>query len=138
MPISKVIILDPWLDPLPTPGPAPYAPSGKLHEVLPSVEAPVQLSLGGVAHPHDSELSLKTPLKGHPKMFVINSEGFTLWKDHYARLQEIMATWEPQGRRIATISKTCFMLRHTLTSDSTFSWKQTHFFLGLLYPSYPR
>ncbi|KXN89590.1 Platelet-activating factor acetylhydrolase [Leucoagaricus sp. SymC.cos] len=78
LPISKVIVLDPWLDPLPTPGPAPYA-----------------------AGTSDSTLPPAAP--SGPRLFVINSEVFTLWKDHYARLEEIMAVWEPQGRRIATI-----------------------------------
>jgi len=27
-------------------------------------------------------------------MLVINSETFTLWRDHFARLQEVVSTWE--------------------------------------------
>jgi platelet-activating factor acetylhydrolase len=38
-------------------------------------------------------------------MLVINSEAFTLWKDHFERLQDVMAVWEPQGQRILTICK---------------------------------
>lgn len=39
----------------------------------------------------------------HPRMLVINSETFTLWKDHYARLQEVVAGWEPHGGKILTL-----------------------------------
>lgn len=38
-----------------------------------------------------------------PKVLVINSEAFTLWKDHFSRLQDVMSVWEPQGQRILTI-----------------------------------
>lgn len=37
------------------------------------------------------------------RILVINSEAFTLWRDHFNRLQDVMAAWEPQGQRILTI-----------------------------------
>lgn len=39
----------------------------------------------------------------HPRMLVINSETFTVWKDHFARLQKVVAGWEPQGGRLLTL-----------------------------------
>lgn len=56
IPITKCLIYDPWLEPIPSPGPVPL-----------------------------------TPPEGHslPRMLIINSEPFTLWKDHFARLQSI-------------------------------------------------
>ncbi|EKM80049.1 hypothetical protein AGABI1DRAFT_120085 [Agaricus bisporus var. burnettii JB137-S8] len=71
IPISKLVLLDPWMDPLPSPGP----------ELYQSKEQPQE----------------------PPKVLVINSEAFTLWKDHFSRLQDVMSVWEPQGQRILTI-----------------------------------
>lgn len=42
---------------------------------------------------------------GHTRMLVINSETFTLWKDHYARLKEIVKGWEPEGKNILTLGE---------------------------------
>lgn len=104
IPISKVVVLDPWLEPLPTPGPVPYSPMDPSCEDPASVEASVRASLDETTIA-GSNASVPKLSQGPPKLFVINSETFTLWKDHFARLQEIVATWEPQGRRIATLSK---------------------------------
>lgn len=38
-----------------------------------------------------------------PRLLVLNSEIFTLWKDHYSRLQDVVNSWEPQGQRIMTL-----------------------------------
>ncbi|KAG5633990.1 hypothetical protein H0H81_004006, partial [Sphagnurus paluster] len=77
LPITHALILDPWLEPLPEPGPLPLE----------------TLRQGALI---DND-------KTHPQMLVINSEVFTLWKDHYARLENIMRVWEPQGKRILTL-----------------------------------
>jgi len=61
LPITHALVLDPWLEPLATPGPAPH------------VEAT-----------RDSRA---------PTILVINSEEFTLWKDHFDRLQDVVRTW---------------------------------------------
>jgi len=58
IPVSHGLVLDPWLEPLPSPGPAP-----------------------------DNSLS------GHPKLMVINAEGFTLWTEHFKRLEEVVPAW---------------------------------------------
>ena len=39
----------------------------------------------------------------HPRMLVINSETFTVWKDHFARLQEVVKGWEPEEKSIITL-----------------------------------
>lgn len=61
IPISHCLVLDPWLEPLPSPGPEPFA---------------------------DQPCEAK-----HPKLMVINAEGFTLWKDHFKRVEEIVPAW---------------------------------------------
>jgi platelet-activating factor acetylhydrolase len=61
IPISHGLVLDPWLEPLSSPGPEPFTNQG-------------------------SEIR-------HPKLMVINAEGFTLWKDHFKRLEEIVPAW---------------------------------------------
>ncbi|KAF8165535.1 platelet-activating factor acetylhydrolase, isoform II-domain-containing protein [Crassisporium funariophilum] len=100
IPVIRSVILDPWLEPLPSPGPVPL---------------PKEIHSNGI----DAVQSMMTSLEGtnlssnknnnidngsiHPRMLVINSETFTVWKDHFARLQEVVAGWEPQGGRIMTI-----------------------------------
>jgi len=68
LPIRKVLLYDPWLEPLPSPGPTPIQTD-----------------------------------KPSEQMLVINSEVFTLWKDHFARLGSMVDAWEPQGRSILTL-----------------------------------
>ncbi|KAG2369618.1 platelet-activating factor acetylhydrolase, isoform II-domain-containing protein [Suillus spraguei] len=70
IPIHKALILDPWLEPIPSPGPCP-PPQG----------------------PGDTL----------PQLLVINSEKFSLWKDHFARLIDVVQAWEPEKRRLLTI-----------------------------------
>ncbi|KAG6821565.1 hypothetical protein H0H93_000074 [Arthromyces matolae] len=38
-----------------------------------------------------------------PQMLVINSEAFTLWKEHYTRLENVVKAWEPNARRLLTL-----------------------------------
>ncbi|KAH7914420.1 tRNA synthetases class I, catalytic domain-containing protein [Hygrophoropsis aurantiaca] len=77
IPITKALILDPWLEPLPSPGPSP---------------------------PSNDSL---------PEILVINSEPFTLWKEHFDRLVGIVNEWVPEGRRLLTIVGS----QHTSFSD---------------------
>ena len=111
------MILDPWLEPLATPGPVPFenpspSTSGSTGEKISS-----SLDATTVVPAASTETEMKPP---PPRMLVINSEAFTLWKDHYARLQKVVAEWEPQGGHILTIS-TCsskFQNSHSLlTTD---------------------
>lgn len=62
------------------------------------------------------DLDMKLP---RPRMLVINSEAFTLWKDHYARLQKVVAEWEPQGGHILTI-RACFFYLVLCLLDADF------------------
>lgn len=70
IPVHKALILDPWLEPIPSPGPCPP--------------------------PQGSGDAL-------PQLLVINSEKFSLWKDHFARLIGVVQAWEPEKRRVLTI-----------------------------------
>lgn len=96
-----MVILDPWLEPLPTPLPVPYT------IVAPTGEAAIKSSLEVMTSFANQEGGAPTSVlessAGHSKMLVINSETFTLWKDHYACLKEIMAGWGPNGGRILTL-----------------------------------
>ena len=100
IPVERAIVLDPWLEPLPSPGPSPLTldAASKISKQENSVGSSMAAADGALPDIRQ----LKTNVD-HPSMLVINSETFTLWKDHYARLQEVVAGWEPQGDRILTI-----------------------------------
>ena len=74
IPVSHGLVLDPWLEPLPLPGPAPDA---------------------------NQDAS-----SGNPKLMVINAEGFTLWTDHFKRLEEMVPAWPESA--LLTISGCLF------------------------------
>ncbi|KAG9085564.1 hypothetical protein FS749_004325 [Ceratobasidium sp. UAMH 11750] len=67
LPIEKVVLLDPWLDPLPLPGTLP------------------------VAYPD------------RPPLLIMNSEGFTLWKEHFEMLEQLVIDWRQQKHECATL-----------------------------------
>jgi len=69
IPVSHGLVLDPWLDPLPSPGP-----------VLSTDRQSPSMC---------------------PKLTVINSEGFTLWEDHFKRVEEMVPEWP--GSTLLTI-----------------------------------
>ncbi|EMD40879.1 hypothetical protein CERSUDRAFT_121514 [Gelatoporia subvermispora B] len=70
LPISHALVLDPWLEPLPSPGSVPN---------------------------HDA-----TRGPHMPRILIINSEAFTLWKTHFARLQELIQTWRDAGADVGS------------------------------------
>ncbi|KDR83955.1 hypothetical protein GALMADRAFT_133340 [Galerina marginata CBS 339.88] len=102
IPVERAVILDPWLEPLPSPGPVPLLKDGIPDSKINIAEASVRSSLE-TAVESSSAFSGGVTKSPHPSMLVINSENFTLWKDHYARLLEVVAGWEPKGGRIMTI-----------------------------------
>jgi platelet-activating factor acetylhydrolase len=63
--ISKYLIFDPWLDPIPSPGPNFYT---------------------------------KYQQENRPPLLVLNSETFTVWEEHFERLQNAVANWSPQSK----------------------------------------
>ncbi|KNZ74816.1 Platelet-activating factor acetylhydrolase [Termitomyces sp. J132] len=91
IPVSHALIFDPWLEPLPLPEPIPIR----------LLQNPAQLITL-----YDGRL---------PQMLVINSEVFTLWKDHYTRVKRIVKAWEPEGRRLLTLGK--LGSKHEVFSD---------------------
>lgn len=88
IPVTKVLLYDPWLEPLPSPGPTPTT----------SFSDPS--TLDGSSAPSLKPSSSRPP----EKMLVINSQVFSLWKDHFTRLTGVVDAWEPQGRRLLTLS----------------------------------
>ncbi|KAF4602119.1 hypothetical protein EYR40_005323 [Pleurotus pulmonarius] len=115
LPVTKALVLDPWLEPLPTPGPSPYS-SANLATAIESVNSASASALHQDNHDgHDSDAAHGVPpselhqkgefeqTRSHPRILVINSERFTLWKDHFSRLQAVIKEWEPRGDNILTI-----------------------------------
>ncbi|KAJ6490411.1 platelet-activating factor acetylhydrolase, isoform II-domain-containing protein [Mycena vitilis] len=88
IPMSKVLLYDPWLEPIPSPGPTPTAT---------------------LAEPSNSEVALPDSIikpsgqQAQGELLVINSQTFTLWTDHFKRLVDIVHAWQPQGRRLLTL-----------------------------------
>ena len=71
--IRHVVVMDPWVEPLPSPGPPPFADG-----------------LTGSSQP------------APPPLLVINSEGYTVWKENFEPLQGIVGTWNG-GARLLTV-----------------------------------
>ncbi|TFK43726.1 platelet-activating factor acetylhydrolase, isoform II-domain-containing protein [Crucibulum laeve] len=100
IPIKQAIILDPWLDPLPSPGPIPISTSDSMPAHTTDIGSS-KTSLDGITI--NTENGSSKALSPHPRMLVINSETFTLWKDHFERLREVISGWEPDGKSILTL-----------------------------------
>ncbi|KIY74180.1 hypothetical protein CYLTODRAFT_341028 [Cylindrobasidium torrendii FP15055 ss-10] len=83
IPITKMLIYDPWLDPIPSPGPRPL----DIHKIE--------------AHRRVTSSSEETLAGGDtktlPELVVINSEQFTLWTEHFERLDGVVKTWGPKS-----------------------------------------
>ncbi|KAG8711424.1 hypothetical protein FRC08_015913 [Ceratobasidium sp. 394] len=80
LPIEKVVLLDPWLDPLPLPGTLPVAYADR------------------------------------PPLLIMNSEGFTLWKEHFEMLEQLVTDWRHQKHECATLV-TIVRCKHHFYSD---------------------
>jgi len=99
IPIAQTLVLDPWLEPLPTPGPVPH------------LRRPDNVNTDGDTLQDDTTITdalLAPPLGRNPdlpRMLVINSETFTLWEEHFSRLQQVVRAWEPAGKRIITLGE---------------------------------
>ncbi|KAG2013287.1 hypothetical protein CC2G_010216 [Coprinopsis cinerea AmutBmut pab1-1] len=106
IPVSRAVILDPWLEPLPAPGPVPVSTKGNGKNAT-------NVEVDSVKSTLEENDIFASDTVAHPRMLVINSETFTLWKDHFARLEEIVKGWEPEGGRIATLVGS----KHTSFSD---------------------
>ena len=61
-----------------------------------------------ISSPRDMSDSDSKNEQARPSALVINSEQFTVWKDHYERLRKVFEGWEPQGGRILTVGKAHF------------------------------
>ncbi|KAK0498588.1 platelet-activating factor acetylhydrolase, isoform II-domain-containing protein [Armillaria luteobubalina] len=93
IPVTNMLIFDPWLDPIPLPS---VEPLNEDHN-----------SLEGVS----SEDTMKQKIS-LPKLLVINSEKFTLWKEHFNRLESIVRSWGASGSLLTLVRA-----RHESFSD---------------------
>jgi platelet-activating factor acetylhydrolase len=95
MTLSHALALDPWLEALPLPGPIPYShPSATTSTISTSKSTAVHFENG----------------PSQPELLVIDSEGFTLWNDHFTRLKSIVKEWAPGGRRLLTLGPPPYLL----------------------------
>lgn len=101
IPATQALILDPWVEPLPTPGPAPY--SDRKSAIHPE-GSPAQTTTSSSESSSRTLIQDSRPL---PRMLVLNSDRFTLWEDHFERLKGVVEAWEPEGRRVLTLGKRC-------------------------------
>jgi platelet-activating factor acetylhydrolase len=126
LPIKHALVLDPWLEPLPTPGPFPIAPDAV--SINGSLNQPTPVSST------DPDGMWSEPQADLPRILVINSERFTLWKDHFERLQDIIQRWDPDGQRIITLSQSSTALKHlTRCLNYLDSWLPACIIFGLTY-----
>lgn len=96
MPVTNALVLDPWLEPLPSPGPFPVSSDSPTTESVTKSATSSLLDLDNSCILNGSDTFL-------PRILVLNSESFTLWTDHYQRLQDVVRCWEPRGQRIITL-----------------------------------
>ncbi|KAJ7240301.1 platelet-activating factor acetylhydrolase, isoform II-domain-containing protein [Mycena haematopus] len=101
IPVSKVLLYDPWLEPLPSPGSTPIDPSS------------ASSSFSEPSSSESASLSVLKPTGRPEQMLVINSQAFSLWTVHFTRLAEVVKAWDPQGRRLLTLIGS----RHASFSD---------------------
>lgn len=78
LPVKRCVVLDPWLEPLPTPGPSP----------LDAFHMPGE---------RESEVPAK---RFNVPMLFINSEQFTVWKDHFKRLLSVVTQWTEASDKV--------------------------------------
>ncbi|KAJ7590934.1 platelet-activating factor acetylhydrolase, isoform II-domain-containing protein [Mycena floridula] len=96
IPISSCLALDPWLEPIPSPGPVPLLISTSAFNSQAGSRRP-SLATGALfdVTPNDDG--------PHPRLLIVNSEQWTLWTSHFERLKEVTSSWRPQGRIITLV-----------------------------------
>jgi platelet-activating factor acetylhydrolase len=102
IPVTRALVLDPWLEPLPSPGPAPYLTQNS--GINPELTTPTTSSSESTLQVQ-AEVSDVSKLSSLPRMLVLNSDPFTLWKEHFSRLKSVVEAWEPEGRRVLTLGE---------------------------------
>lgn len=84
LPLEKVVLLDPWIEPLPLPGTLPVA------------------------------------YETRPSLLIMNSEGFTLWKDHFEMLEQLVRDWRKSGDECASLVTIARSQHHFYSDFATF------------------
>ncbi|KAK0468154.1 platelet-activating factor acetylhydrolase, isoform II-domain-containing protein [Desarmillaria tabescens] len=90
IPVTNTLIFDPWLDPLPFPSPGRPSEDPKVICFEDAMKRKISL----------------------PRLLVINSEKFTLWKEHFERLENIVRSWGADGSLLTLVRA-----RHESFSD---------------------
>ena len=94
--MNKAVVLDPWVEPLPSPVPETSALGSSLQD-----------------HP-------RTP----PELLVINSEAYTIWPENFEPLKEILHTWNGDSKETPTPkglrARLCTLVRAEHQSFSDF------------------
>ncbi|KIK67971.1 hypothetical protein GYMLUDRAFT_154871 [Collybiopsis luxurians FD-317 M1] len=102
LPVRDTLILDPWLEPLPSPGPTPFSRIGIADDNATLVDA----RLNGT-----SEHDVIGPANV-PRLLVMNSEAFSLWRTHFERLQGVVKGWGSDAKLVSLVRSA-----HTSFSD---------------------
>lgn len=97
LPITKCLVYDPWLEPIPTPGPAFLIPtlstSISSDPALPSTRSSYDApTLVDTAPARDANR--------RPEILLVHSQTWTLWNDHFERLKGVLSDWDPNGRLV--------------------------------------
>lgn len=87
LPVRDAIILDPWLEPFPTPGPTPFS------------STPASLN-GNTEHIQNGNGSFSY---NNTRLLVINSEAFTLWTSHFKRLAGVVNGWNSNAKLVTLV-----------------------------------
>ncbi|KAF8631576.1 hypothetical protein AX15_002327 [Amanita polypyramis BW_CC] len=99
IPIAQMLVLDPWLEPLPTPGLIPHLRPNSNGDATSSSSS----SLEDTVIDNDPLSKAVAQESKLPRILVINSETFTLWEEHFSRLQKLIKAWEPESKKLITL-----------------------------------
>jgi len=85
------------MDPFPSPGPVPITASQKDNDMQSVINENVTANGNG---------AINNGIDRLPRMLVINSEGFTLWTDHFARLESAVKAF---GAKLVTLGERYYL-----------------------------
>ncbi|KAF5390728.1 hypothetical protein D9757_002652 [Collybiopsis confluens] len=114
LPVRDTLIYDPWLEPLPSPGPTPFT-ERVADDNATLVDAQLNETL---SHNGDSQALTSTP-----RLLVMNSEAFSLWRTHFERLKGVVTSWKSDA---ALVSLGSFGVDYFRTAAKYLAVKSAH------------